>query len=136
MSKLTTKQLGDAGEYYALSQFIFLGRAAAKMPDNWPEYDLAVYLNGELKKVSVKTRTTSKKSFSTEHCKFSANDKFDFLVCIFKSSEAVRSWIVPAKIAEKIGQIPSSSNENYRRISFKQLIEMEVYEDNWLLHSD
>jgi len=31
------------------------------MPENWPEYDLVVDLNGELKKVSVITRTTSKK---------------------------------------------------------------------------
>lgn len=133
MSKLETKQLGDGGEFYALSQFIFTGRAAAKMPDNWPNYDIIVDLNGELKKISVKTRTTSKKTFITEHCKFSANDTFDFLVCIFKSSEKVRSWIVPANVAKKKGQISSSSKKDYRRLSFKQLNEMEVYEDNWSL---
>jgi len=136
MSKLTKKQLGDAGEYYALSQFIFTGRAAAKMPDNWPEYDLAVDLNGELKKVSVKTRFTSKQSFSTEHCKFSNNDMFDFLVCIFKSSKAIRSWIIPADVAKIKGQVSNSSNEDYRRISFKQLNEMEAYEDNWSLQAN
>jgi len=136
MSKLTTKQLGDAGEYYALSQFIFTGRAAAKMPDNWPGYDLAVYLNGELKKVSVKARITPKKSFITERCKFSDDDRFDFLVCIFKSSKEIHSWIVPADVAKKKGQVSNSSNEAYRRLSFKQLNEMEVYEDNWSLRDN
>jgi len=135
MSKLTKKQLGDAGEYYALSQFIFAGRAAAKMPDNWPEYDLAVDLNGELKKVSVKTRTTSKESFNTEHCKFSTNDTFDFLVCIFKSNEIVRSWIVPALKAKMEGQIKNSSHEDYCRLSFEQLKEMKEHEDNWSLET-
>jgi hypothetical protein len=38
----STKLLGDAGEHYALSQFSFSGKYAAKMPDNWEGYDLAV----------------------------------------------------------------------------------------------
>ncbi len=133
MEKLKTKQLGNAGEYYALSQFIFAGQATIKMPDNWPEFDLAVDLNGELKKVSVKTRTTINNSFRTEHCKFNDNDTFDFLVFIFKSSKEIRSWIVPANVAKKTGKITNSKNKNYCRISFKQLNEMEVYEDNWAL---
>jgi len=133
MRKLKTKQLGDGGEYYALSQFIFTGRAAAKMPDNWPGYDIAVDLNGELKKVSVKTRITPKELFSTEHCKFSDDDRFDFLVCIFKSSKEIHSWTVPAEVAKEKGKVFNSSNKNYRRLSFKQLNEMEMYKNNWSL---
>jgi len=34
--------LGDTGEHYAQSQFSFAGKYAAKMPDNWKGYDLAV----------------------------------------------------------------------------------------------
>ena len=41
MKKKNTKLLGNAGEHFALSQFSFAERYAAKMPDNW-EYDLVV----------------------------------------------------------------------------------------------
>ncbi|MFO7970263.1 MAG: hypothetical protein R6U40_00775 [Desulfobacterales bacterium] len=105
------------------------------MPDNWPGYDLSVDLNGKLKKVSVKTRTTSNELFRTEHCKFSENDRVDFIVFIFRSSENVRSWIVPANVAKEKGKIPKSRNEGYRRISFKQLIKMKLYENNWSLNT-
>ena len=135
MNKLTTKQLGDAGEYYALSQFIFAGKAAAKMPDNWPEYDIALDFNGELKKVSVKTRMT-KSSFSTEHCKFNDNEAFNFLVLIFISSKDIRSWVIPADVAKKEGKKPSIKNPHYCRLSFKQLIKLGEYEDNWALENE
>ena len=52
----SSKLLGDAGEHYALSQFSFAGKYAAKMPDNWEAYDLAVQTGG-LVRVSVKTRS-------------------------------------------------------------------------------
>ena len=70
MSPKTTKAqnskvLGDAAEYYALSQFAFAGRPGTKMPDNWEGYDLAVETGTEkgqgtgLQRVSVKLRTES-----------------------------------------------------------------------------
>ena len=40
MEKLTTKQRGDAAEHYVISMLGFNGIPAAKMPDNWPGYDL------------------------------------------------------------------------------------------------
>lgn len=135
MSKLTTKHLGDAGEYYALSQFIFWELAASKMPDNWPNYDLVVELNDDLKKISVKTRATSKDKFSTEHCKFSNNDIFDFLVCIFKARENIWSWVLPRDVAMELGKVANSSDINYRRISFKQLSALGLYQNNWVLES-
>jgi hypothetical protein len=39
---LTTKNLGDAAEHDALSQFAIAGMPGAKMLDNWKGYDLAV----------------------------------------------------------------------------------------------
>ena len=54
----SSKLLGDAGEHYALSQFSFAEKYAAKMPDNWEAYDLAVETGG-LVRVSVKTRSES-----------------------------------------------------------------------------
>lgn len=134
MGNLTTKQRGDAGEYYAISQFIFAGKPAVKMPDNWPGYDLIVDVKGELKKISVKMRMTTKATFSTEHCKFNFNDDFDFIVFIFKSSKEIRSWIVPVNVAKSNGIISNSENENYCRLSFKQLMKLDEYEDNWLLN--
>ena len=41
-NKTHGKLLGDAGEHYALSRLSFAGKHAAKMPDNWEAYDLAV----------------------------------------------------------------------------------------------
>jgi hypothetical protein len=40
MQKLTTKQRGDAAEHYVISMLGFNSIPAAKMPDNWPGYDL------------------------------------------------------------------------------------------------
>ena len=57
--RISTKLLGDAGEHYALSQFSFAGNYAAKMPDNWEGYDLAVETGAGLVRVSVKTRSES-----------------------------------------------------------------------------
>jgi len=140
MNTFTTKHLGDAGEYFVLSQFSFTGLPSAKMPDNWPEYDLVVDVNGELKKVSVKTRSKTNGSFETEHCKFSKKDKFDFLVCIFiKSRKEVRSWIIPEAVATKDKFAPKSKDPDYRRLSYKQLTEegdLKKYEDNWSLKTN
>jgi len=137
MSTFTTKHLGDAGEYFALSQFSFEGLPSAKMPDNWPEYDLAIGTKEKLKTVSVKTRLTSNGSFNTEHCKFNAKDNFDFIACIFViSREDIRSWIIPGSIAKNKEFAPKSKNQDYRRLSFKQLENepgLKIYEDNWTL---
>jgi hypothetical protein len=37
---ITSKQFGDAAEFLVLSELTFAGIPAAKMPDNWPGYDL------------------------------------------------------------------------------------------------
>jgi len=55
--EILKKMLGDAGEHYAVSQFGFHGLRAHKMPDGWPGYDVAVDANGQVLKVSVKTRS-------------------------------------------------------------------------------
>jgi hypothetical protein len=55
-TRITTKMLGDAGEHFALSQFTFAGKPAAKMPDGWFGYDLAVETGSGLARISVKTR--------------------------------------------------------------------------------
>jgi hypothetical protein len=39
---LTSNNLGDPAEHYALSQFAFAGMPGTRMPDNWTGYDLAV----------------------------------------------------------------------------------------------
>ena len=140
MSTFTKKHLGDAGEYYALSQFSFSGLPSTKMPDNWPEYDLIVDVNGAPKKISVKTRSNNKGKFTTEHCKFSADDNFDFIACIFiVSREEIRCWIIPEGIANKHGDRNNKNNPSYRHISYKQLTEEEElkkYEKNWSLEID
>lgn len=70
MPPTTKKMIGDAGEHYAISRFMFNDVPAVKMPDNWPEYDLAIDRGQGLESVSVKTRT--------ETGKWSENQWFEF----------------------------------------------------------
>lgn len=94
-----SKQLGDAGEWYALSQFGFCGIAAAKMPDNWTAYDLILDFNGRLFKVSVKTRTKTEKWASAPWFNFDSTKVCDILVLVLRDGAETRSWVLPYRLA-------------------------------------
>lgn len=137
MEKITTKQLGDAGEYFALSQFSFAGKAATKMPDNWKAYDLVVADSDKLLRVSVKTRSETDKWGNNSFFTFNDQDECDLLVFIFKSKAGVlRSWIIPFDVAEKNAHNPRETckSPHDRDVRWAKLQnQLSAYENNWSL---
>ena len=151
MSPKTTKAqnskvLGDAAEYYALSQIALAGRPGTKMPDNWKGYDLAVETGTEkgqgtgLQRVSVKLRTESDGWKAASWFMFDDRRKCDWIVFIFKQKEeALRSWIIPFTVAKEYANVPGPERKDpwMRDISFEKLQKKPLcdYENNWELHA-
>lgn len=140
MTKLiaTPKMLGDAGEHYALSQFTFAGWPAAKMPDGWPGYDLAVHSHERLVRVSVKTRSETASWKAGNWFMFDETIECDWLVFIFKTREgSLRSWIIPFSVAQEQGNkvTPTRKDPHMRDISWAKLNRepLAKYENNWAM---
>jgi hypothetical protein len=134
----SSKLLGDAGEHYALSQFSFAGKYAAKMPDNWESYDLAVETGG-LVRVSVKTRSESEGWRTSQWFSFDERKVCDWIVMIFKPKVGmVRSWVLPFEIAKQHGNVPGPKREDpwIRDMSWAKLNRppLSAYENNWSLN--
>ena len=132
----STKLLGDAGEHYALSQFSLAGKYAAKMPDNWQGYDLAVETGSELVKVSVKTRSESADMRYSPLFHWNHRRCCDWIVFLFQPKQgSFRSWIIPAMLAEEFAtksmewmNMPLDRELPLTRLGKPPLAE---YEDNW-----
>jgi hypothetical protein len=134
-----TKLLGDAGEHYALSQFSFSGKYAAKMPDNWEAYDLAIETGTGLARVSVKTRSESKGWKTSKWFNFDDRKTCDWFVFIFKPiNGTVRSWVIPQKTALRYANKPGQTRNDawFRDISWAKLTmpPLSLYEDNWQMN--
>jgi hypothetical protein len=137
----STKLLGDAGEHYALSQFSFAGKYAAKMPDNWEGYDLAVETGAGLIRVSVKTRSETAGWKASRWFNWDDRKACDWFVFIFKPlTGALRSWVIPAAVVEHHANKPGSNRKDpwFRDLSWKKLNQplLGCYEDNWVLQVD
>ena len=132
----STKLLGDAGEHYALSQFSFAGKHAAKMPDNWQGYDLAVETGSELVRVSVLTRSESADMRYSPLFHWNHRRCCDWIVFLFQPKQgSFRSWIIPAMLAEECAMksrewmnMPLDRELPLTRLGKPPLAE---YEDNW-----
>lgn len=142
MSKKTPgKLLGDAGEHYALSQFSFAGKYAAKMPDNWEAYDLAVETGHGLVRVSVKTRSETAGWATSKWFMYDDRKCCDWLVFIFKPREGkIRSWVIPFELAQVFGNKagPDRKDPWTRDVSWPKLLKapFSYYEDNFTLLRD
>lgn len=138
---LGTKVSGDAAEHFALSQFSFAGKYAAKMPDNWKAYDLVVEEDGgRPARVSVKLRTESKGWASSKWFQFDGDDNkaCDWLVLIFKPIVGPpESWVIPFGIAKREAAKPGE-NAKPRQLDLKwgqlQVPPLSTYKNNWLLN--
>jgi hypothetical protein len=85
MEKLTTKQRGDAAEHYVISMLGLKGGIpAAKMPDNWPGYDVVAQLPGDTQplRISVKFRTHIDAPGAL--IGYEPKDHFDFIALVLK----------------------------------------------------
>ena len=135
----SSELLGDAGEHFALSQFSFAGKYAAKMPDNWEAYDLAVETGSGLVRVSVKTRSESEGWKTSRWFNFDDRKECDWLVLIFKSNDSmIRSWVMPYNIAKYYANNPGKERKNpwFRDISWSRLNKLPLsnYEGNWSMN--
>lgn len=133
----SSQLLGDAGEHYALSQFSFAGKYAAKMPDNWEAYDLAVETGG-LVRVSVKTRSESEGWKTSRWFSFDDRKICDWMVLIFKPQVGVvRSWILPYDLAKAYANVPGPNRKDawFRDLSWSKLnkLPLSAFENNWSL---
>lgn len=132
------KLLGDAGEHYALSQFSFAEKFAAKMPDNWEAYDLAVETGSGLVRVSVKTRSESKGWKTSRWFNFDDRKDCDWIVFIFKPQVGpVRAWVIPYAVAKSYANVPGLDRQDpwFRDLSWAKLnrVPLSQYENNWSL---
>lgn len=132
------KLLGDAGEHFALAQFSFVGKYAAKMPDNWEGYDLAVETGRGLVRVSVKTRSESEGWKSSRWFNFDDRKDCDWIVFVFKPKEGpIRSWVMPHALAKSSANVPGADRKDpwFRDLSWTKLNRAPLvrYENNWSL---
>lgn len=138
--RISTKLLGDAGEHYALSQFSFAGIYAAKMPDNWEGYDLAVETGCGLVRVSVKTRSETAGFATSKWFTWDDRKDCDWFVFIFKAANGqIRSWVIPANLVEEHSSKPSAKaiSSWLRDLSWKKLTQpiLAAYEGNWPMNT-
>lgn len=136
--KAPGKLLGDAGEHYALSQFSFSGKYAAKMPDNWEAYDLAVETGDGLVRVSVKTRSETAGWATSKWFIYDDRKQCDWRVFVFKPQEGkIRAWVIPFELAQTFGSKagPNRKDPWSRDVSWAKLNKPPFcfYEDNFSL---
>lgn len=137
---VTKKMLGDAGEHYALSHFTFAGKPATKMPDGWKGYDLAVETGQGLVRLSVKTRSETKRWKAASWFMFNEQTECDWLVSVFWQRDGkIRSWVIPFSVArENANQPPATRKDPHiRYIAYTKLNRepLSTYEDNWTLNA-
>ena len=134
--KVTTKMLGDAGEHYALSQFTLHGCPAAKMPDNWEGYDLAVESGRGLQRVSVKTRNKTANWNKAPWFSFDDRKECDWFVFVLIQEDVIScSWVVPFNQAKENASNPGPKRKDpwNRDLSLKKLDEspLKEFKNNW-----
>jgi hypothetical protein len=133
MNDTTTKMVGDAGEHYALSRFIFAGRPGMKAPDGWPYYDLAVASeDGGLIRISVKTRSETRSFSDSSTFSYDETSQVDWVVAVAKSADGVRAWVVPYELIRD--EVKINPSHEYR-VSLSKLKRppFDAFEDNWTL---
>lgn len=140
LGNVTPKMLGDAGEFYALSQLTLAGLPAAKMPDCWTGYDLAVENGSELVRISVKTRKETLKWKAGSWFTYNHDHVCDWLIFIFVQRDgSIRSWIIPFAVAQNNANSPGVNRKDphIRDIIFQKLERepLSQYENNWKLQN-
>ena len=137
----STKLLGDAGQHYALSQFSFAGKYAAKMPENWGAYDLAVETGTGLIRVIVKTLSEPLGRRMSMWFHWDDRIACDWFVFIFKPMlSPLRSWYIPADVVVHHANKPGKNQKYpwFRELSTRKFNKPSIacYEDNWGLQPD
>lgn len=132
--KLTSKQRGDAGEYYVCAMLGFAGIPTAKMPDNWPDYDLMADIHGRQLKIQVKTMSYTAFYESGWNPNFPPAMNFDYLAIVV-TGEEIEAWMLPksALVTYLRKPQPSAATNNWRIPKKFLLNELMNFRNNWLL---
>jgi hypothetical protein len=98
----TSKQMGDACEMLVAAELTLAGFPAAKMPDNWPHYDVVAQPKngGPLQRISVKSRTFKR---GASFVSYDRRSEFDWLaIVLLPGADQLerRVFIVPREIAD------------------------------------
>jgi hypothetical protein len=134
MKNLTTKQLGDAGEFLVAAELSFHGIPTLVVPDNWPGYDLVAHCPKRgLQRISVKTRAFGAGNFVA----FEADKSFDWLAIVVLprgTCEGRRIFIVSYDIAVRRSHYAAHRKGRGFMVSSKKLFDrLQEYEDNFTL---
>jgi hypothetical protein len=136
MKNLTTKQLGDAGEFLVAAELSFHGIPTLVVPDNWPAYDLVAHcpIRG-LQRISVKTRAFGAGNFVA----FKADKSFDWLSIVVLprgTCQDRRIFIVPYAIAVRRSHYAAHRKGRGFMVGQKRLFDrLQDYENNFSLEA-
>jgi hypothetical protein len=117
--------MGDAGEALVVAELTLAGVPAAKMPDNWPGYDVIAETKGaeHPQRISVKSRTLKPGADVYYHVK---DDRFDWLAIVVLDCPVQperQIFIIPKTIADarfhRGGE--KTKNRNYMFLQASQL---------------
>jgi hypothetical protein len=135
----TRKQMGDACEMLVAAELTLAGNPAAKFPDNWPQYDLAVRSkDGSLQTISVKSRTF--KRGGDTFVAYNRKHEFDWLAIVLLPGDGEtrrRIFVIPRDIADQKARKDSEkaqTTENYYRQDEVETL-FSAYENNFRLSS-
>lgn len=132
MKKLTSKQIGDAGEHFVAGKIGMKGLPVVVMPDNWPDYDLLVAKNNQ--KITVQVKTFADLFGSGWNPAFSPELAFDFLAIVDAQGDS-ECWLIPANMVEAYLQQPRPEAKNQKPYLPKKHLngDLAQYRDNWTL---
>ncbi len=135
----TKKQQGDACEMLVAAELTLAGVPAAKMPDNWPDYDVSAQLAAQpLQRISVKSLTFS--NGSSQFVDYDSECHFDWLAAVFLPSAVSlrrRIFVVPRSVADT--RAPKRKTKNPTDIYWSHRAFVETFpefEDNFRLLED
>ncbi|MEO7030488.1 MAG: hypothetical protein ABI147_13925 [Acidobacteriaceae bacterium] len=98
----TTNQMGDACEMLIATELTLAGVPAAKMPDNWPDYDIVAQpANLPSQRISVKSRTF--KRGGDRFVDYDLRCSFDWLAAVLlpgDGQEQRRTFLIPKAHAD------------------------------------
>lgn len=135
----TSKQMGDACEMLVAGELPLAGVPAAKMPDNWPGYDLiAQPTDGRPpQQISVKSRTF--RHGGDTFVDYRATDQFDWLAIVLLPGDNLlnrRIFIIPRKKADDLARRdkPTSKTADLRYWPQQEVAELFLdFENNFAL---
>ena len=99
LAPVTSKQFGDAGEHRVMSDLTFNDIPTAKMPDNWPGFDVIAFLPPDRTPVRISVKARRQKTVKGD-VKMRTGGDWDWLaiVLIPLGGGTPRTWYIPREV--------------------------------------